>query len=227
MNSYNWFHLPKSVQNGYILKSRTILPSVNKWLEEHETDGPVPHSVFAEYMRVEHNLDIDNITNENDYFRFHIMYDKSIVYYMQNYQVIQRYELPCNTPVEKCPEHRAVYWASYSRKMPYRYSSFYNDISFEMACYNDDWKNVIATTFPLDELYLMSSGVKPPYCVWTHTRVYFQFVYDGSESCTSVGRDPEPKATMDTDGGCNGSDPIKSHAKLFWNPETRTCLWYV
>lgn len=68
-------------------------------------------------------------------------------------------------------------------------------ISLEMKERSEDWFNVEACTLSASELdlefdngYGGSEGM--PFTLWTQNRVCFPVVYDGSEWCDSVPRNP-------------------------------------
>lgn len=78
-------------------------------------------------------------------------------------------------------------------------------IAEELGQQKEQWMNVVANTLTTEELdkefsdgFGLSEGL--PFTMWTHTRVYFPAVYDGSEWCASVPRSPTDEATPHVGG---------------------------
>jgi len=72
--------------------------------------------------------------------------------------------------------------------------------------YGEDWADVIEHTMTERELDIKFendfgwySGI--PFTLWTFTRVYFPWGYDGSEGVASVSRTPDGEPTNHVGGG--------------------------
>lgn len=72
-------------------------------------------------------------------------------------------------------------------------------ITMEMKEYGDSWENVEAwagaDSFDLEFDCGYGGKRGQPFTVWTKDRVYFPHAYDGAETCLSVSRNPDGKAT--------------------------------
>ena len=80
-----------------------------------------------------------------------------------------------------------------------------DSISDEMEQHNDGWGNVEFCTLSDTELDVQfdagfGGSEGKPFTLWTHTRVYFPAVYDGSEWVESVPRNPCNEATIHIGG---------------------------
>jgi len=80
------------------------------------------------------------------------------------------------------------------------------EVESEMGWHGESWTDVVSSTFKsgeenveFDEGYGMENGVA--FTVWTKKRVYFPAIYDGSEWCASVSREPNKLATLHVGGG--------------------------
>lgn len=78
-------------------------------------------------------------------------------------------------------------------------------ITDEMDMQNETWDHVESCTLTQDELraefdddYGAANG--KPFTLWTHNRVYFPVVYDGSEWVASVPRHPNGQPTSHVGG---------------------------
>jgi len=76
-----------------------------------------------------------------------------------------------------------------------------------MSDYGETWMDVQSCTLSEDDLDReFDDGFKgapdgEPFTVWTHDRVYFPVMYDGSEWVASVSRYPDGVATRHIGGG--------------------------
>jgi len=70
----------------------------------------------------------------------------------------------------------------------------------------DSWVNVVSCTISNEELdrefdYGYGGTNGAPFCLWTHTRIYFPVCYDGAEWCGSASRNPDGKSLNHQGGG--------------------------
>ena len=79
------------------------------------------------------------------------------------------------------------------------------EITALMRVYEETWGDIVSCTLTdleldekFDDGYGGSEGA--PFTVWTHGRVYFPAVYDGSEWVASVSRNPDGIATSHVGG---------------------------
>lgn len=73
-------------------------------------------------------------------------------------------------------------------------------IADELEAHGETWEDVVASTLDQHELDVefddgFGAEQGQPFTLWTHKRVYFPAVYDGSEWVASVSREPDGKPT--------------------------------
>ncbi len=79
-------------------------------------------------------------------------------------------------------------------------------IEEEMRRHGETFEDVVSCTLSeeeLDEKFNDGFGTEEgvPFSLWTHKRVYFPVVYDGSEWTTSVSRHPDERPQGHVGGG--------------------------
>lgn len=70
----------------------------------------------------------------------------------------------------------------------------------EMKDKEDSLENVESST--INQSDWDKDIFKPPFTIWTKTRVYFPIGYDGRERCGSVSRNSDGVKTNHVGGGC-------------------------